>query len=87
VVHFFVDVAKREPMDPCPALSPNDPDAVVAVSAEGDYVTILTMWSVPYTDDPSQSYTTTRFNTWRFIDGKADEHWESATLPTGPATE
>jgi predicted SnoaL-like aldol condensation-catalyzing enzyme len=85
VIEYFVNVAKRKPLDPCPALSASDPNAVVAVIAEGDYVTILTRRAVPYADDPSQSYTTTWFDTWRFVDGKADEHWDPATLPTGPA--
>src|SRR5688572_1430402 len=85
VVEYFVNVARRQPLDPCPALSASDPNAVVAVIAEDDYVTILTKRSVPYADDPSQSYTTTWFDTWRFVDGKADEHWDPATLPTGPA--
>ncbi|HYD24431.1 MAG TPA: nuclear transport factor 2 family protein [Croceibacterium sp.] len=85
VVEYFVNVAKRQPLVPCPALSASDPNAVVAVIAEGDYVTILTRRAIPYADDPSQSYTTTWFDTWRFVDGKADEHWDPATLPTGPA--
>ena len=85
VVHYFVDIAKQQPLSPCPALSASDPNAVVAVVAEGDYVTILTRRAVPYADDPTQSYTTTWFDTWRFVDGKADEHWDPATLPTGPA--
>jgi predicted SnoaL-like aldol condensation-catalyzing enzyme len=85
VVNYFVNVARRQPLDPCPALSASDPRPVVAVMAEGDYVTILTKVTVPYADDPSQSYTTTWFDTWRFVDGKADEHWDPATLPTGPA--
>jgi predicted SnoaL-like aldol condensation-catalyzing enzyme len=85
VVNYFVNVAKQQPISPCPALSASDPNAVVAVIAEGDYVTILTRRAVPYADDPSQSYTTTWFDTWRFVDGKADEHWDPATLPTGPA--
>ena len=85
VVNYFVNVAKVQPRDPCPALSANDPNAVVAVVAEGDYVTILTRRAVPYADNPSESYTTTWFDTWRFVDGKADEHWDPATLPTGPA--
>jgi hypothetical protein len=72
-------------LDPCPALSAEDPNGVVAVTAEDDYVTIHTRRIVPYADDPSQSYTTTWFDTWRFVDGKADEHWDPATLPTGPA--
>ena len=85
VINYFVNVAKREALDPCPALSSEDPNAVVAVIAEDDYVTILTRRIIPYADDPSQSYTTTWFDTWRFVDGKADEHWDPATLPTGPA--
>ena len=85
VIHYFVEIAKQKPLDPCPALSASDPNAVVAVIAEGEYVTILTRRAVPYADDPSQSYTTTWFDTWRFVDGKADEHWDPATLPTGPA--
>ena len=55
VMYYFTQVAKREPLDPCPALSAEDPNGVVAVQAEGDYVTILTRRIVPYADDPSQS--------------------------------
>jgi len=84
VIYYFTQVAKRPPLSPCPALSASDPNAVVAVVAEGDYVTILTRRAVPYADDPSQSYTTTWFDTWRFVDGKADEHWDPATLPPAP---
>ena len=54
---------------------------MVAVQAEGDYVTVLTVREIKYTDDPTKSYTTTWFDTWRFVDGKADEHWDPATLP------
>jgi predicted SnoaL-like aldol condensation-catalyzing enzyme len=85
VVYYFTQIAKRPVLDPCPGLSAEDPNGVVAVTAEGDYVTILTRRIVPYADDPSQSYTTTWFDTWRFVDGKADEHWDPMTLPTGPA--
>jgi predicted SnoaL-like aldol condensation-catalyzing enzyme len=81
VVHYFVDIAKQQPLDPCPALSENDPNAVVAVVAEGDYVTILTRRAVAYADDPTKSYTTTWFDTWRFVDGKADEHWDPMMKP------
>jgi len=81
VVYYFVEIAKRQPLSPCPALSANDPNAVVTVSAEGDYVTILTKRSLPWPGDPTKTYTTTWFDTWRFVDGKADEHWDPATLP------
>ena len=85
VIYYFTQIAKREPLDPCPALSAEDPNGVVAVMAEGEYVTILTRRIVPYADKPDESYTTTWFDTWRFVDGKADEHWDPATLPTAPA--
>ncbi|MEL1250791.1 nuclear transport factor 2 family protein [Aurantiacibacter gilvus] len=81
VMYYFTQVARRPVLDPCPALSPDDPNGVVAVMAEGDYVTILTRRIVPYADDPTQTYTTTWFDTWRFVDGRADEHWDPATLP------
>ncbi|GGD47178.1 hypothetical protein GRI62_08860 [Erythrobacter arachoides] len=87
VIHYFTQVAPREPLSPCPSLSAEDPNGVVAVMAEGDYVTILTRRIVPYADDPAQSYTTTWFDTWRFVDGKADEHWDPATLPPAPAAQ
>jgi predicted SnoaL-like aldol condensation-catalyzing enzyme len=85
VVYYFTQIAQRQPLSPCPALSADDPNGVVAVQAEGDYVTILTRRIVPYADDPTQTYTTTWFDTWRFVDGKADEHWDPATLPPAPA--
>ena len=84
VIYYFTQIAKRPVLDPCPALSAEDPNGVVAVQAEGDYVTILTRRIVPYADDPTKSYTTTWFDTWRFVDGKADEHWDPATLPVAP---
>jgi predicted SnoaL-like aldol condensation-catalyzing enzyme len=84
VIHFFTQIMRRPELDPCPALSADDPNGVVAVQAEGDYVTILTRRIVPYGDDPAQTYTTTWFDTWRFVDGKADEHWDPATLPPAP---
>jgi predicted SnoaL-like aldol condensation-catalyzing enzyme len=82
VVYYFTQIARRPELNPCPALSAEDPNGVVMVSAEGEYVTILTRRIMPYADDPTQSYTTTWFDTWRFVDGRADEHWDPATLPT-----
>jgi len=86
VIYYFTEIAGIEPVEPCPALSAEDPNAVVAVMAEDDYVTILTRRIVPYVaGDMSDTYTTTWFDTWRFVDGKADEHWDPATLPGTPA--
>src|SRR5690606_33822518 len=85
VSNYFVNVAQVKALDPCPPLSASDPNAGVAVTAEDDYVTSLTRREIPHADDPSQSYTTTWRDTCRFADGKADEHWDPATLPPGPA--
>jgi predicted SnoaL-like aldol condensation-catalyzing enzyme len=84
VIHYFVDVAKQQPLDPCPALSASDPNAVVAVVAEGDYVTIMTRRELPTPGAPDEKYTTTWFDTWRFVNGKADEHWDPMALGAGP---
>ena len=78
VIHYFVDVAHQKPE---PLVRPTKAE-VVAVIAEGDYVTVMTV--AHRKDAKNQPYTTTWFDTWRFVDGKADEHWDPATLPTAP---
>ena len=57
---------------------------VVAVSAEDDLVTVI--WPRSYADPrrPGQCYSTTWFDTWRFVNGKADEHWDPATVSPPP---
>ncbi|WP_404710265.1 nuclear transport factor 2 family protein [Sphingomonas sp. MMS24-J13] len=77
VVHYFVDIAKVQPK-PIPAKMQTK---VVAVQAEGDYVTVSYVREMKDPKDPSKSYTTTWFDMWRFVDGKADEHWDPMTLP------
>jgi len=81
VKKFFIETMKRKPNMDCKKLT----SPIVAVQAEGDYVTVLAVREMKYADDPSKSYTTTWFDTWRFVNGKADEHWDPATLPTAPA--
>ena len=81
VQEYFINVAKRKPTPTCTKLT----SPVVAVQAEGDFVTVLTVREYKYADDPSKSYTTTWFDTWRFVNGKADEHWDPATLPAPAA--
>ena len=79
VVYFFTQVLKQKPMEKCDKLT----DPVVAVIAEGDYVTVMTPREY---DDPrsaGKKYYTTWFDTWRFVDGKADEHWDPDRLRTG----
>lgn len=77
VMDFFQKVMKREPK-PIPEKMETK---VVAVQAEGDFVTVSFLREIPYADDPTKKYTTTWFDMWRFVDGKADQHWDPATLP------
>ncbi len=73
VVDFFTKVMKVQPR-PCPARMTR---SVTAVIAEGDYVTVL--FPREMTDKAGKPYVTSWFDTWRFVDGKADEHWDPAT--------
>lgn len=76
VVYFFTEVLGREPTEDCGELK----FAIVAVIAEDDYVTVLWPREYPHPSKQGQSYTTTWFDTWRFVDGKADEHWDPAQI-------
>jgi len=53
---------------------------VVSVVAQGDLVVIACVRTLPDPQDPSKIYTSTWFDMFRFVDGKADEHWDCATL-------
>ena len=53
---------------------------VVSVVAEGDYVTVAVVREMPDPRNPGKTYTTTWFDMWRFVDGKADEHWDFGTI-------
>jgi predicted SnoaL-like aldol condensation-catalyzing enzyme len=57
---------------------------VVSVVAEGDLVIVATVRELPHPTQPGKTYTTTWFDMWRIKDGKADEHWDGATLPASP---
>jgi predicted SnoaL-like aldol condensation-catalyzing enzyme len=78
VIYYFTQVAKQQPL---PIQNPTKVE-IVAVQAEGDYVTVLTVKHA--LDAKSNPYTTTWFDTWRFVDGKADEHWDPMALPGPP---
>ena len=77
VVKFFTEFLKAKPTE----IPKKMKTKVVAVTAEGDYVTVAYVREIPNEKDPSKSYTTTWFDMWRFVDGKADEHWDPATRP------
>jgi predicted SnoaL-like aldol condensation-catalyzing enzyme len=51
---------------------------IVAVLADGDLVTVVIPRERTDPKDPSKTYTTSWFDMWRFVDGKADEHWDPA---------
>lgn len=53
---------------------------IVAVTAEGDYVTVAILRTCADPRTPGRTYTTTWFDMWRFVDGKADEHWDFGTI-------
>lgn len=75
VIYYFVEVAKRQPTATCDKLTTD----IVAVTAEDDLVTVIIprVYKHPVT---GEDYTSTWFDTWRFVDGKADEHWDPATI-------
>ncbi|MGH9688151.1 MAG: nuclear transport factor 2 family protein [Candidatus Acidiferrales bacterium] len=54
---------------------------VVAVVADGNLVIVVTKRELTNPRDPSKKYTSTWFDMWRMKDGKADEHWDAATIP------
>jgi predicted SnoaL-like aldol condensation-catalyzing enzyme len=78
---YFNAIMPKE-LPPIPDTLPG----LVAIQAEGDYVTL----SVVREDDdpaaPGKKYTTTWFDMFRIVNGKIVEHWDSATKgAVGPA--
>ena len=57
---------------------------IVAVVAEGDLVIVVTPRPLPNPKNPATKYSTSWFDMWRFKDGKADEHWDGATIAPPP---
>jgi len=74
VVYYFTQVAKREPT---PIPDKLVKTKIVSVVAQGDYVVVATPRAGK--DKEGKPFTTTWFDMWRFVDGKADEHWDGAT--------
>ena len=52
---------------------------IVAVLADEDKVGVVIRREYPEPDNPDETYTTIWYDMWRFVDGKADEHWDTAT--------
>ena len=68
-----------------PLAIPDTVTGLVAIQAEGDYVTLSLVRDY---DDPAtgQKYTSTWFDMFRIQNGKIAEHWDPATKPTPAAT-
>jgi predicted SnoaL-like aldol condensation-catalyzing enzyme len=81
VVRFFTQVLKVPRTPTCGKLT----TPVVAVMADGDYVTVLIARSYPDPRAAGKTYSTSWFDTWRFVNAKADEHWDPATITPPPA--
>jgi predicted SnoaL-like aldol condensation-catalyzing enzyme len=72
VVKFFGSRPKTATCDKLTA-------PVVAVLADGDRVTVVTVANRK--DSKGNPYTTTWFDMWRIMGGKADEHWDPQMKP------
>lgn len=55
---------------------------VVAVLGDDDNVAVIYRIVYPDPRNPGQTYTSTMYDMWRFVDRKADEHWDSERLRT-----
>jgi predicted SnoaL-like aldol condensation-catalyzing enzyme len=77
VVKFFTEVLK---VKPTPIPNKITKSKIISVTAEGDLVTVAYVREVTDEKNPANKYTTTWFDMWRIKDGKAQEHWDPATL-------
>ncbi|MGH8217273.1 MAG: nuclear transport factor 2 family protein [Steroidobacteraceae bacterium] len=80
VVYFFTKVRKVKPKP----ISEKMQTKIVSVLAQGDFVVVATPRE--YWDPKSKHcYFTTWFDMWRFVGGKADEHWDTDTRQRPPS--
>ncbi len=81
VMDFFGKVSKPRPI---PATTKEYTPKIVAVIAQGDLVAVINRVERPDPRNPGQTYTTTHYDMWRFVDGKADEHWDEGAVNAAP---
>ena len=70
---FFMKLGKPKPVE-------NTVPGLVAIQAEGDYVTLSFVREYDSPKDKTKKYTTTWFDMFRVVNGKIVEHWDSALL-------
>lgn len=75
VIDYFTKTLGLKPT-PIPAKMKTQ---IVSVVAEGDKVIVAYVIPVRDAKDPGRTYTTTSFDMWRFVNGKAVEHWDVHT--------
>jgi len=63
-----------------PRAVPDELPGLVAIQAEGDYVTLSFVREYDDPTKPGAKYTTTWFDMFRITDGKIAEHWDSALM-------
>ena len=78
VVQAFSSFARPNPN--CGKLT----TGVVAVTADADKVAVVTRRELDDPRNAGQKYTTIWVDMWRFVDGKADEHWDTAVINAPP---
>lgn len=79
VMDYFTTAPGRQPT-PIPARD-KWKTQVVAVLAQGDLVAVAIAREYDDPREKGKKYTSTWFDMWRIKDGKADEHWDAATIP------
>lgn len=80
VVGYFTQVLKIKPKSIPEKLSM----PITSVTAEGDLVVVTYPRVVKDPKHPKGEYTTTWFDMWRIVDGKAVEHWDPALVGEAP---
>jgi predicted SnoaL-like aldol condensation-catalyzing enzyme len=80
VVKYFIEVLKVEPKPIPEKLSM----PITSVTAEGDLVVVTYPREVKDPKHPNGGYSTTWFDMWRIVDGKAVEHWDPALVGESP---
>ena len=70
-VAYFAQFSKPSPVQPQIRLP------LVNIIAEGSYVTLVFVQTLPDKANPGKTYTTTAVDIFRIADGKIAEHWDS----------
>ena len=70
-VAYFASFSQQSPVQP------QISQPLVNIIAEGPYVTLVFVQTLPDKANPGKTYTTTAVDIFRIADGKIAEHWDS----------